>query len=68
MYLYFRNNIHILGDGNSNVPKILSIIGDVISHQALANHPLVLQRLLAIARHIQVCTCAWRAYYSQICV
>ncbi|XP_011405014.2 PREDICTED: importin-5 [Amphimedon queenslandica] len=48
-----RNNASILGANNENVPKILGIIGDVISEEVLTNNDLVLQRLLAIARHVQ---------------
>lgn len=50
----YRNSVHILGINNENVPKILAIIGDVISEKVLVDYNLVLQRLLAIVRHVQV--------------
>ena len=53
-FLLIRNNTHILGTNNSNVPKLLGIIGDVVAHNTLSDGEHVLQRLLAIARHIQV--------------
>lgn len=43
-----------MGANNENVPKILGIIGDVISEEVLVDNDLVQQRLLAIVRHVQV--------------
>ena len=54
-FIYHRNNASILGANNENVPKILGIIGDVISEEVLVDNDLVQQRLLAIVRHVQVC-------------
>jgi hypothetical protein len=48
------NNLYILGSSNENVPKILRIIGEVVSEDVLSNNNQVLQRLLAIVRHVQV--------------
>ncbi len=44
----------MLGENNCNVPKILGTISEVILHKTLSDDPQVLQRLLSIARHIQV--------------
>lgn len=53
-FIFHRNNASILGANNENVPKILGIIGDVISEEVLVDNDLVQQRLLAIVRHVQV--------------
>lgn len=50
----FRNNTYILGSNNTNVPNILRIIGEVVAEDVLRESDQVYQRLLAIARHIQV--------------
>lgn len=50
----FRNNTYILGSNNTNVPNILTIIGEVVAEDVLRESDQVYQRLLAIARHIQV--------------
>ena len=50
-----RNNPLILGQNNTNVPKILSIVGEVVAENVLTMDQQVLQRLLTIARHVQVC-------------
>ena len=49
-----RNDSRILGPDNANVPRLLGIIGDVVAYDVLENDAQVLQRLLAIARHVQV--------------
>ncbi len=54
VFLPHRNNVYILGENNSNVPKILEIIAEVILHKTLSNDQHVLSRLLAIVRHVQV--------------
>lgn len=51
---FFRNNTYILGTNNSNVPNILRIIGEVVAEDVLSENDQVFQRLLAIARHVQV--------------
>ena len=52
--LSLSNNLCVLGENNCNVPKILGIISEVVLHKTLSDDPQGLQRLLAIARHIQV--------------
>lgn len=56
---YYRNSVHILGVDNNNVPRILGIIGDVISCDVLSDDNMVLQRLMAIVRHVQVRECMY---------
>lgn len=53
-FLLLRNNTHILGKDNSNVPRILVIIAEAVAMGALEEDASVLQRLLAIVRHVQV--------------
>ena len=48
------NNSAILGANNSNIPRILAIIGEVCAEEALAGNEQVLMKLLSIARHVQV--------------
>ena len=63
----FRNNTYILGSNNTNVPSILRIIGEVVAEDVLSETDQVFQRLLAIARHVQViCPSILLCIYSSI--
>ena len=52
--VFGSNNNAILGANNSNVPRILAIIGEVCAEEVLAGSEQVLMKLLSIARHVQV--------------
>lgn len=57
--LYFISLIHsnnplILGQDNSNVPRLLQIFTKVIEEDALVDSPETYDRVLNLCRHIQV--------------
>ena len=52
--LYFRNNPHVLGENNQNLPRILHIIAEVFQRDALSNSAEVSKRLVNIVKQIQV--------------
>ena len=57
--LYFISLIHsnnplILGQDNSNVPRLLQIFTKVIEEDALVDSPETYNRVLNLCRHIQV--------------
>ena len=54
MTIPHSNNQIILGESNSNVPRLLAIVAEVCVQNALEDSPQVYMRLLSIARHIQV--------------
>ncbi len=48
------NNSIILGQENTNLPRLLVIVAEVCVQDALEDNQQVYLRLIAIARHIQV--------------
>ena len=52
--VHSRNNPHILGQNNSNLPRIMSIIADCFKRETLDKEKEVGKRMVNIVRQIQV--------------
>lgn len=52
----FRNNVIILGENNSNLPRIFDIMATVFHKQVLKPDCPVYNRMLDILRQVQVST------------
>lgn len=51
----YRNSVHILGESNSNLPRVMSILADCFKREVLDTDADVYKRMVNIVRQIQVC-------------